>query len=451
MKSVETDGQSVVRRVTRRDLLLRAGRVISAAALYRPANVEAQKNADPAASLSGSNLYRDLITYYNLGNHRTATDVDIKTTYWIARQLRTSGFQLKIEPFRLRQFFVRETKLIVAGKHVRGFPLWPPRATGPTAIRAPLAAFKRGASVSLRGRIALIKFPFDARAAVFSGSGHAELIAAAARAGAVAVVALTEGPTGELIALDSPVGAEPWPVPVALARPRDEALLVRAAEQNLEASLLVNGTYDPQAEAKNVVARLERARQWIVVSTAQSGWFRCAAERGPGIALFLGLARWASKRGSSTSLLFVSTSGHELGLLGMRSFMKNHAPPPSDVLAWLHLGAGIATWDWEQGADGMRRLNEVDADRHLMTSEQLAPLLAEAFAELPGLAPDTKRAVGEYELIKRAGYRAFGIAAAHKFHHTPADSPDMTSPDLLEAVGAALINALEAIEAKARA
>jgi hypothetical protein len=441
--------------MTRRDILSGAGGAVSAALLgagWPGEKAWAQKNADPAAFLSGSNLYRDLITYYNLGNHRTATDVDVKTTYWIARQLRAAGFRLKIQPFTLRQFFVRETKLIVAGRPVRCFPLWPPRATGPEPIRAPVAAFKRGAAAdSLRGRIAVARFPFDARAAVFSGSGHSEIIAAAARAGAVAVVAVTEGPTGELIALNSPAAAEPWPIPVVLARPRDEAVLIEACGQGAQASLLVSGGYDPQAEAKNVVAKLERSNQWIVVSTPQSGWFRCAAERGPGVALFLGLARWASKRPSPASFLFVSTSGHELGSLGMKSFIEAYAPPPGRVLAWLHLGAGIAAWAWEQSSEGLRRLNQVDPNRHLMASAEFAPLLAEAFADLPGLAPVTDRAVGEYELIKKAGYRAFAIAAGHKFHHTPADSPEMTSPELLEPVGAALVKALEAIEAKARA
>lgn len=475
---LEPDEQSLINRITRRALLYRAGGAISAAVfnLSLPgeayglnqkrgdAKTEEQKNTEAkkneaqkkeeaaAVFLSGNNLYRDLITYYNLGNHRTATDVDIKTTYWIARQLRGVGFQLKIQPFSLRQFFVRQTRLIVAGKQVRSFPMWPPRATGPNGIRAPLAAFNKGTPAnSLRGRIAVVKFPFDARAAVFNGSVHSELIAAAARAGALAVVAITEGPTGELIALNSTAEASASPVPVVLSRPRDEAVFAQAIEQGTEAHLLVDGTNDPKAEAKNVVGKLERGRDWIVISTPQSGWFRCAAERGPGIALFLALARWASKRQSPTSFLFVSTSGHELGGLGMKSFLNTYAPPPGQVLCWLHLGAGIATWKWEQGTEGMKRLNQVDANRYLMSTDDLAPLLTDAFAGLPGLAPDTHRAVGEYELIRKAGYRAFGIAAAHTFHHTPADSPEMTAPELLEPVAKAITRALEAIEAKARA
>ena len=113
----------------------------------------------------------------------------------------------------------------------------------------------------------------------------------------------------------------------------------------------------------------------IVVSTPQSGWFRCAAERGPGIALFLGLARWASKRTSGSSFLFVSTSGHELGALGMRVFHDELAPRPERVLCWIHLGAGIATFKWEDGPTGLKRLQEPDSGRSLMCSKDLAATL----------------------------------------------------------------------------
>jgi len=58
--------------------------------------------------------------------------------------------------------------------------------------------------------------------------------------------------------------------------------------------------------------------------------------------------------------------------------------------------------------------------------------------------------VGELEFIIKAGYRGFGIAATHRVHHTPADSPEMTGPEILEPVGRALVKSLEAIEAAGR-
>lgn len=401
--------------------------------------------------LSGAKLFEDVIAYYNRGEHRTASEVDLRTSQWLAEQLRAAGLKATFQSFELRQFLIHQTRLALGDRNIRAFPLWFPHATGPKTIDATLAVFDKGAETrSSQGAIALVKFPFDARAAVVNGSGHAEIISGAAKAGASAVIAITEGPTKEIIALNSPAGVEPWPIPVVLVGPRDEAGLMAAARSGAKVSLLLEGEDDRAAKAKNVIATMERGKDWIVVSTPQSGWFRCAGERGPGIALFLGLARWASRRPSGASFLFVSTSGHELGGVGMKAFLKELAPPPERVLCWLHLGAGIATYSWEETATGLKRLQEPDSRRYLMTSRDLVPVLTDAFAGLSGLTPTVDRAVGEFEFMLKAGYRTFGIAAGHRFHHTPADSPEMTGPEILEPVGRALLNALEAVERSAR-
>lgn len=414
--------------------------------LRRKRAVKSVRVAD-AGPLSGARLYEDVIAYYNLGEHRAATEVDLRTSQWLIEQLRAAGVKATFQSFGLRQFFVHQTRLTVGDRSVRAFPLWFPRATGPSPINAPLALLDMSRELQpVQGKIAFVKFPFDARRAVVNGSGHAEVILAAAKAGASSIVAVTEGATKEIIAMNSPAGAEPWPIPVVLVSPRDQPALMSAVRSGTKASLLVQGEDDHEAKAKNVIARVDRGKDLIVVSTPQSGWFRCAAERGPGIALFLGLARWASRRPSGASFVFVSTSGHELGGLGMKAFLKELAPPPERVLCWVHLGAGIATYSWEETATGLKRLREPDSRRYLMTSRDLVPLLTTTFAGLSGLTPTVDRAVGEFEFMLKAGYRTFGIAAGHRFHHTPADSPEMTGPEILEPVGRALINTIEAIE-----
>jgi hypothetical protein len=396
--------------------------------------------------LSGARLYRDVETYFQLGEHRTATAVDLKTSDWLAAQLKAAGYQTRFHPFTTPQFFPRQTHVAVKGKTIAAFPLWPVRATGKQPVRAPLASYAKNADV--KGCLALVKFPFDARASVVSD--HVKLIAEIAQAGAVGVIAVTEGATGEIIALNSFSHLKTWPIPVAVVAPRDAPTLHEAAQAKTEATLLIDGQDEPQAQARNVVGRLEHGEKLIVVSTPQSGWFGCAGERGPGIALWLGLARWAAARKANTSFLFVSTSGHELGGLGMKSFMEKEAPPPERVLCWLHLGAGIATWEWQETPQGLKKTNQVDPRRYLMCSSELAPTLTPLFADLPGLRPIIDRAVGEFELMKAKGYQAFGIAAGHRFHHVRGDRPENTAPELLEPVGAALVKALEAIEVKSR-
>ena len=423
---------------------VRAVRTRHAARKTRTEKIERPADAGP---LSGGKLYEDVIAYYNLGEHRTASASDLRTSRWLADQLRAAGLQTTFQTFSTRQFFLRQSRLSIGDKPIRCFPLWFPRSTGSTPISAALVVRDKVAgSQTSQGRIAVVKFPSDAGTAMTEGSGHSEIIHAAAKAGASAVVAITESETKEIIALNSPAGAEPWPVPVVLVGERDATMIARAAASGERASLLLDGTDDQNATARNVVARLDRGKDLIVVSTPQSGWFRCAAERGPGIALFLGLGRWASRRPSGASFLFVSTSGHEIGGLGMRAFLKDLAPTPGRVLCWLHLGAGIAAYSWQETATGWNRLQGPDSRRYLMSSPDLVPMLTTTFAGLSGLTPTTGRAVGEFEFMLKAGYRMFGIAAGHRFHHTPADSPEMTGPEILEPVGRALINTIEAIE-----
>ena len=446
-------------KVTRRELLRGAGSLAGAVLLGDNDVIGAKKRLTTgrrsvksarvidSGPLSGANLYEDVITYYNLGEHRTATEADLKTSQWLLEQLRRAGLKATLQSFSLRQFFVRQTKLMLADRNIRAVPLWFPRSTGIVPITGTLSSFEMTREpASVRGKLALVRFPADAGGAIVEGSIHSKLIRAAATAGASAVIAISEGPTKEIVALNSPAGSEPWPIPVVLTGQRDEPLLIDAVKSGSRVTLLLEGDDDKDVKARNVIAKVDRGKDLIVISTPQSGWFRCAAERGPGIALFLGLARWASRRPGGSSFLFVSTSGHEIGGLGMRAFLNDLAPTPNRVLCWIHLGAGIASYAWEETQSGPRRLQEPDSRRLLMTSPDLVPLLTTAFAGQPGLTPTVGRAVGEFELILKAGYRGFGIAAAHRFHHTPADSPEMTGPEIIEPVGRALVNALEAVQ-----
>jgi hypothetical protein len=347
------------------------------------------------------------------------------------------------QPFGLRQFFLSKSALVVDGNPIASFPLWPPNATGANPVVAPLVDYRH--SERLSGAVALVRFPFDARSAMVKGSAQGEMILAAAKQGARAVIAITEGPSGEIIALNVQEDMRPWPVPVLLAPARSEPLIRAAAARRATASVLIDGRDDQHATARNVIGRIGRGNKPVVVSTPQSGWFRCAGERGPGIALWLGLARWVRKNPSDFSYVFVSTSGHELGGLGIRAFLDREARPPGSVAAWIHLGAGIATWKWQQTDKGMARTREVDSNRLLMCSPGLVSTVAPLFADLPGLKPGSQ-SVGEYRDIAKAGYRTMAIAAAHMFHHTPADSPEVTSPELLEPVATALVNTLTAIQ-----
>lgn len=194
--------------------------------------------------------------------------------------------------------------------------------------------------------------------------------------------------------------------------------------------------------ARTSIGRIRRGGGTVVVSTPASGWFACGGERGPGIALWLALADWAAKGGLTSSLVFVVNSGHELGDLGAHQFLEKAAPPKDQVRLWLHLGAGIATYDWHE-TNPLRRLPSPDPQRYLLASRPILEAARRAFAGQPGLEQvyeaTVEQAAGELRPILAAGYdRAAGIFAGHRFHHVPTDDADKTGPELLRPVARAL-------------
>ncbi|MEX0783984.1 MAG: hypothetical protein WD557_15190 [Dehalococcoidia bacterium] len=387
--------------------------------------------------VDGDRLFADVVRYCEFGDHRTGSEADLRTVSWLKTRLRDLGFETLRQPFHVRQFFPRRCRLTVAGERAEAVPLWFPVATGPRPLVASLSCFPSDDFQS--GDIALVTFPGGPGGAI--RGEHEDLILDAANAGAVAVVAISPHPDGEVVALNAPGEPEPWPCPVLLIGGKHAPIAQQASGCGQEVELLLDGEWR-DLSAKNIVGRREGHGPVLVVSTPVSGWFRCGGERGPGIALWLALAEWAAAE--DLPCMFVGTSGHELGNRGMHAFLRHHAPNPDDVDCWLHLGAGVAAWEWEDGPTCPQRTGRPDARRLLMASDDLADVILPSFAGHPGLDHVSDRAVGEMADVLERDYRSFGIAGAHRYFHTPADGPEMTGPEILADAWDAILAAVEA-------
>jgi hypothetical protein len=109
-------------------------------------------------------------------------------------------------------------------------------------------------------------------------------LADAARAGASAAIAITQGPSREIIVMNAPDDHTPLALPTVLAAPKDATRLWQAASSKAVIRLNVAGRIDPAAAAQNLIGTMDRGKPWMVVSTPQSAWTHAAGERGPGIA-----------------------------------------------------------------------------------------------------------------------------------------------------------------------
>src|SRR5205085_1774820 len=73
----------------------------------------------------------------------------------------------------------------------------------------------------------------------------------------------------------------------------------------------------------------------------RSGWWACASERGGGIACLLEVAHALSQAKPRRTVVFVSTTGHELGHWGLEEFLARRPGLARGAALWMHFGASI--------------------------------------------------------------------------------------------------------------
>ncbi len=342
------------------------------------------------------------------------------------------------------------------GETIEMSPLWLPHPTPRGGIHAKLADMDAKGAKNLRGKIAI--FEAD-KPVVNKQSNHVKFIEQAVKEGALAVICSNGGFTSEdgESSLErthrltqnsfSPFNQQQWPIPAASIAYKDYGKLKAAVQKGAKAQMTVLGQMKPDTQAYNVIARVERGTKPIVVSTPLSGWYDSAGERGGGVALWLDLVRWAAKPERKASYLFNATSGHEIGHMGQDYFIEKYAPKPADTFAWLHLGSGLGTYDWEETQAGYLRRHDSEGVQQVGASPDLWQFVTEAFAYLPKkkFIP-AAQAQGELRGAFDAGYATFGLYGGNMFSHAAFDGPEQVSPILLARLARGLKAALSKLE-----
>jgi hypothetical protein len=390
--------------------------------------------ARPAtAALQGASLYADVKAYSGLGEHRTGTPGDQATTGWMVQALKRAGYRVETQGFDYPVFELGRCEVEAPTLKIEAFPYWTPVTTPPAGVRGPLSAGGGPGSIAL---VALAN----------GGSGGGlyqpppREIVAAVDAGAAAVVVVTENPLNELVAFNRAPLAPAWKAPVVFVAGRQKDALQAIARDGGEVTVRLEGRSVP-GRADNVTARKPGRGKPVVISTPKSGWFHCAGERGSGIAIWLGLARWLAT--TEMNVVLLAASGHEFDGYGGAQFAKALAPKPADTALWVHIGANVALYDFAlQNGRAVRQAGP-PAQRLLAVSEPLLASAAKAFAGQVGYAEpfdiDKRKAPGEIAHYQELGYGPLiGMVAASPVFHTRRDLPDVTGPELLEPVARGL-------------
>jgi len=375
--------------------------------------------ASPATAAPRPSLMQDITTFVSLGEHRCGTEAEARTAQWLADRLGALGYATETVPFPVRTFREPGGVLSAGGLEIAAFPQW----------RAPEAALGRPVVGELRdlpraapGCVALAAQPFRANA--YWQPAQQQAAFQAHSAGAAALVIAMAEPTDQIYACNQEASAD-LPLPVAIIAPSQLARVV--ALGGVQARLELRGV-PIDTQGLYVTAHRPGQGEAIIVSTPLTGWFRCGAERGPGVALLLRLA--GDLAASRRPVWLVATGAHELGHMGMkRALASGRLPRPDQAALWIHLGAGI-------GAQALDARYGVASPRALTLSPDLEPLVRERLpvADWLRVVPGPT-APGEAGDVAAAGYpRMLGLAGGFPGFHTPGDDGHAVDPDRLSSI-----------------
>lgn len=416
---------------TRRRVLqgMALGAGAGAIASILPLTSAAQTDSDALTQ----RIRADLERHASFGAKFSGGPGDTATADWIGGRLRALGYDVVESTFDA-PFFVERAARLDTGDLSRPVTAQAPVvATGSRGVTAPLAVIDGEVTEvgDVRGRIAVIVAPFGRHAALFPERGIGRTVIAATDAGASAVVVITTGATGEAIAMNAP--EEPFvSVPMGVLAPKHADPFVAAARAGAQATLVIDGdaTHRP---SKNIVARLERGPQWIVMSTPRSGWYDCVSERGTGTAAFLELAEWFVGRFPELSVFLMNTGGHEYFFAGSHRVV-HEAPPAANSLVWAHIGATLAARGTEERNGELVMLDTPDTGRSLMATDRARDAAIAGFRGLSGLTePGPVRAnAGELSTFTDLGHEnAFAVLGLSSWFHTVLDTIDRVDEKLL--------------------
>jgi hypothetical protein len=381
----------------------------------------------------GERLYADVEKYVSFGDHRTGTAANTQTADWLGGELEKLGYSVNYPEFPLRQYFLDKAAIVCGSDSLSVFPQWWVNENIRQSAEGRLVdVTDPSAPANPNGKIALIHVP------------EGEVLQALRRIhsladdGALAVVAVTENPSGEVAAFNSAAQPDPWEIPVALVASRYSEKLAGFAAGQQPVRLSVEGQYR-DVKGRNVYGAIGTGKKYAVISTPISGWFICGGERGPGIAVWLELARWAATLDTDYTFVFTGNSGHETGGIGAHLFLDRFAPAVEDTHLWIHLGAGLATLACKQTPEGLVKQDEADSLRNFFYSDPVESSFKKAFEKIKAQKFNTgERNAGELVYVAKKGYRRIlGVSYIHPYFHTPLDSASTTSPRILADVTAA--------------
>jgi hypothetical protein len=355
----------------------------------------------------------DLIRGYEAqGFHRTGTVVDERSGDWLANEVRQTGLDPMREEFPLSRVDPVGASLVVNGRTIEGLPLFDGGFTGPAGIVGRLGPLDGNAPIGLTETAP-------------NGQEAGALGAARRQNRHQAIVVVTRGARPGFCPSNADRFVRPLGPPVLQVASEHASFLADCARRGAQALLTAHVQRMP-ATAFNVTAAATGADPGLaplVVMTPRSGWWWCASERGGGLVCWLEIMRAVRDARPTRTVLFVASSGHELGHLGLDAFMARRPGLVPSAKAWIHLGANIGA---AQGSGN-----------HLQASDDAMAALLSATMTEAGLRVDHRHPVGTVPRGEAANVHDGGryisiIGSNDLFHNTSDRGPDTVDLAVIE-------------------
>jgi len=247
-----------------------------------------------------------------------------------------------------------------------------------------------------------------------------------------AIVVITRGARSGFCPSNAESFLRPFGPPVLQVASEEAPFLTDCARRGSKA-LLTAHVERAQAQAFNVITVVSGTNKNVaplVVMTPRSGWWRCTSERGGGLACWLEMMRATRDAKPVRDVLFVASSGHELGHQGIDTFIERHPGLVSAAKAWIHLGANIGA---AQGPG-----NNLQASDDEMES-MMAEAMTKAGLRIDRRLPRGAMPRGEAENVHRGGGRYISIIGNNDlFHNTSDQGVEVVDLKVIERFASAL-------------
>ncbi|MBZ5558173.1 MAG: hypothetical protein LAO77_12945 [Acidobacteriia bacterium] len=366
--------------------------------------------AGPARALATQNSGREQLErriarlvqeFSDQGVHRTGTDVDRRSAGWLSAQITQTGLAPSLESFSLSRVDPIEATLTLGARRLQGVPIFDAAFTDGAGITGRLGPLESDAEIGLAATA-----PNQAAAGPLGNARRANRHRA--------IVCVTNGQRPGLCPSNADLFLQPFGPPVLQVSREDADWLGEQAGAGAQARLVAQVKRTPST-AFNVTTKIagtDPALPPLVIMTPRSGWYTCASERGGGIVCWLELMRTLRAPRPARDIVFVASSGHELGHLGINAFVEARPGIVKKSAGWMHFGANIGA-----AVDPGNTVQASDDEFEAKLTREMAPAGLSVDRRVPrGTVPG-----GEAEVVHRGGGHYVSVIGRNALFHNPED------------------------------